>query len=100
MERQVNLWRTVFKVYGHNVDGYIVSDTGRSNHTAQDIHGPAPESFTGHRLHAVDVSEAVAEWMSEARALLALGIPLGSFTTVFDGNPIQQKASGVFRAVQ
>jgi hypothetical protein len=38
--------------------------------------------------------------MVEARALPSLGMPTGAFTLIFDGDPIPEKSSEVFRVVR
>ncbi|PSN73427.1 hypothetical protein BS50DRAFT_653910 [Corynespora cassiicola Philippines] len=46
------------------------------------------------------MSEAIALWVGEAMALSSLGMPAGSFSLIFDGDPIPDRSSEALEIVR
>ncbi|USP81842.1 hypothetical protein yc1106_09116 [Curvularia clavata] len=89
VERRVNLWRTVF---GPTSGDQATYTFGWTEWDAR--------QFKNERLRARDVTRSVGKWMTEALALPSLGMPEESYTLVFDGNPVPELSSKVFRIIQ
>ncbi|KAF2113297.1 hypothetical protein BDV96DRAFT_648264 [Lophiotrema nucula] len=89
IERVVNLWRTAFLV-GDQQYLYITGDSWAVRTGA--LHND--------QLQAKYISKAVCNWLSEALALEALGMPEHSFKLTLDGEPTPNNTTEVFRIVQ
>ena len=90
VERRVSLWQSVWPVssdrkfrYLHGVEydmGYI--------------------DLEHDRLCDKDITGSMGIWLAETMALPSLGMPVGSYTLVLDGNPTLEHTSSLFRIVQ
>jgi hypothetical protein len=91
VERRANLWRTVFSVSFSRIHEYLY-----------DLHfrGGEPDALRDDRLDGQELTASVGRWIAEAMALPSLGMPEGSYTLIFDGNPTPEHTSTVFRVVQ
>ena len=89
-ERIVGLWRNAFPVSPGAVRKYI---WGIRN-------GDNVDTLRDDRLVSATISHAIASWMAEALALPSFGMPIGSYSHVFEGAPNPELASRVFQVVQ
>ena len=91
IERRVNLWRNMFPA--------------KSDLSVYDILNPLdPEdpmwSYNPSVIHTDLISNSIGDWLTEALALSAAGMPAQSFTLVFDGNPALEQSSALFEIVK
>ncbi|KAF2649693.1 hypothetical protein K491DRAFT_762222 [Lophiostoma macrostomum CBS 122681] len=86
IERRVDLWRNAFMSEFSNAVGLIADD---SEYT-----GVASDE-----LDATAVTRPLVPWITEALALPSLGMPIGAFTLLLNGDPTALKTSEVFATV-
>ena len=88
IQRRLNVWKNFS----------IASDDNSASRFAKLI-AQGPDDLTNH-FSAASVGENYCKWITEAYALSAKGMPLGSFSLVFDGNPALEQSSQWFKNVK
>jgi len=102
VERFVSLWQNALPV-ARQVDYtgvdfcWLPRVTDRSD---SDMHLSDPEWLRNDKLQARDVTRSIGTWIVEALRLPSLGMPEGSYTLIFDGDPMPEKSTAAFAVVQ
>ena len=92
IERRVNLWRNAFPANS----GISVYDIFTPPSPEDQVYFyDSPDYITTYRI-----SNSLRDWLTEALALSAAGMPAQSFTLVFDGNPAPAQSSALFEIVK
>ena len=100
IERRVNIWRNLLiaSVRGENASHHAEYlqkiCIGRANRETP----PGLQAYDSYG--ALQISNMCAQWIAEALALSAKGMPVGSFTLVLDGDPAPDQAAALFDIVQ
>ena len=85
----VSLWQNAFPVI-----------TLRSLYHVACEYGWGVDRVNHDRLESAHVTYTIGSWIAEALALPSYGMPRGSYSLIFDGNPNPEHASKVFQVVQ
>ena len=92
IERRVNLWRSAFPAKSRiSVHDILIHPSPPYQVYFYD----SPESIRTYRI-----SNSFRDWLTEALALTAAGMPAQSFTLVFDGEPALAQSSALFEIVK
>ena len=90
VERRVNLWRNILPATSE-ISVYDIVHEWNLPFQAP----PSPDAVL-----AFKISTSLREWLTEALALSAAGMPAQSFTLVIDGQPAPIQSSAVFEIVK
>ena len=92
VERRVNLWRTILPAaHGSLHDSTRIA-------VLEQYLGQGPQGHDNEIL-SDSVTRAFAIWIEEALALPAVGMPLNSFSLVFDSHPVPDRNLEIFHVV-
>lgn len=87
IERRVNLWRNILLKTGKQIDGRV--------ELSPDL------SADGYaRICTSSVSDRCCEWLTEAYALSAPGMPANSFSLLLDGDPAIDQSAFAFELIK
>ena len=90
IERRLNLWRTVL-ASARQQSLFDMVHGGRSTN---------PNRVADDYLIPQEICEGFHLWISEALALPKAGMPIKSFSLVFDGDPIPERSSEIFECLK
>jgi hypothetical protein len=94
VERFVSLWQNAFPVEVIKSGQYTIVAAYR------EMHVPPPDWLSDDRLVSCGVTKSISTWIAETLLLPSLGMPGGSYTLTFDGDPTPEKSAEVFAIVQ
>ena len=89
IEHIVSLWQNAFPVIMARDDYYTACE-----------YGWGVDRVKRDRLESAHITYAIGSWIAEALALPSYGMPRGSYSLIFDGNPNPEHASEVFQVLQ
>ena len=90
VERRVSLWRNILPAGC----GVSLWDLTHSDYPPNTI------PLVRDALRSVSISDSFSEWITEALALPAAGMPPNAFSLVFDGHPTSEQSFRVFQVVK
>lgn len=99
IERRVNMWRNVLTAgsIDSEYDHYDSSDTSlferllAGDEDTQNVYG---------NVRAIQVGVPFGKWITETSALFTNGMPIHSFSLVFEGDPAPDQSSVLFETVK
>jgi hypothetical protein len=94
VERFVSLWQHAFPVEVTRSSEYTIHGAFTN------MHIPPPEWLRDDKLASCGVTKSISKWIAETLLLPSLGLPEGSYTLIFDGEPTPEKSAEVFDIVQ
>ena len=94
VERRLSLWKTVLPM------GHLCLSSWHMLRSIEDAQEQGTEPEQSHFVQARFVTPALCRWIKEALALFPAGMPQGSFSLVFDGEPTPNRSSEIFDALQ
>ncbi|KAL7929717.1 hypothetical protein V8C35DRAFT_314625 [Trichoderma chlorosporum] len=93
IERRLDLWRNVFQSPSSELANFTFTFEGRLEWSTSGYDG------RGQGLWSLVLTDSIALWLTEALALLPLGMPKESFKLVLDGGEVPQQCSDIFKAI-
>ena len=92
IERRLSLWRTVLPAAHESLIDMVS--------TIQHAQLPRRSLGRARYLKYHTITQAFSTWIREVSALFAAGMPLHSFSLVFDGEPTPDRSSEIFEIAQ
>ena len=93
IERRVSMWRVLL------LENRGVGGIDQELNDLYDWDDQGRQEFYDHsRAHELEIN--ACQWITEASALHAYGMPAGSFTLILDGDPVPELASEAFNIVK
>ncbi|PKK40915.1 hypothetical protein CI102_15203 [Trichoderma harzianum] len=93
VERRLDLWRNVFQSPSSEMANLTFTFEGRLAWSTSGYDG------RGQGLWSLVLTDSIALWVTEALALIPLGMPEKSYTLVLDGGDVPQQCSDIFQTI-